>query len=115
MQVISSIGRYESTAKGGLTASQRRNSVLQTAGSSSVEGLGLREAVQVLHGMMPKADFGGQLTIGALIIRTRFWGPLYYNYNKGPPKQYRQLLKPLYYGGAAGQDNTRRHELEKGG
>ena len=25
-------------------------------------------------------------TIGALIIRLRFWGPLYYNYNKEPPK-----------------------------
>ena len=24
--------------------------------------------------------------IGALIIRTGFWGPLYYNYNKEPPK-----------------------------
>ena len=24
--------------------------------------------------------------IGALIIRIGFWGPLYYNYNKEPPK-----------------------------
>ena len=24
--------------------------------------------------------------IGALIIRIEFWGPLYYNYNKEPPK-----------------------------
>ena len=24
--------------------------------------------------------------VGALIIRIRFWGPLYYNYNKEPPK-----------------------------
>ena len=24
--------------------------------------------------------------IGALIIRIGFWCPLYYNYNKGPPK-----------------------------
>ena len=27
-----------------------------------------------------------QRTIGALIIRIRFWGPLYCNYNKEPPK-----------------------------
>ena len=24
--------------------------------------------------------------VGALIIRTRFWGPLYYNYDMEPPK-----------------------------
>ena len=24
--------------------------------------------------------------IGALIIRIRFWGPVYHNYNKEPPK-----------------------------
>ena len=24
--------------------------------------------------------------IGALVIRTGFWAPLYYNYNKKPPK-----------------------------
>ena len=24
--------------------------------------------------------------VGALIIRKGFWGPLYYNYNKEPPK-----------------------------
>ena len=26
--------------------------------------------------------------MGALIIRIGFWGPLYYNDNKEPPKQY---------------------------
>ena len=26
------------------------------------------------------------LSIGALIIRIGFWGPVYYNYNKEPPK-----------------------------
>ena len=27
-----------------------------------------------------------ELSIGALIIRIGFWGPVYYNYNKEPPK-----------------------------
>ena len=35
--------------------------------------------------------------VGALMIRIGFWGPVYYNYNKEPPKYYRQLLRPLYY------------------
>ena len=26
--------------------------------------------------------------VGASIIRIGFWGPLYYNYNKEPPKPY---------------------------
>ena len=34
---------------------------------------------------------------GALIIRIRFWGPLYCNYNKEPPKWYWYLFKPLCY------------------
>ena len=42
---------------------------------------------------LPKAASNNH--VGALIIRIRFWGPLYYNYNKEPPKQYRQLLRPL--------------------
>ena len=51
-------------------------------------------------------------TIGALIIRIGFWGPLYYNHNSNnynsssndnnnrneePPKWYRQLFRPLCY------------------
>ena len=28
-------------------------------------------------------------TIGALIMRIGFWGPVYYNYNKEPPRRYR--------------------------
>ena len=32
-------------------------------------------------------------TIGALIIRIGFRGPLYYTYNKEPPKWYRQFLR----------------------
>ena len=35
---------------------------------------------------------GADPTIGALIIRIRFWGPLYYDYNKEPPKQHRKDL-----------------------
>ena len=27
-----------------------------------------------------------RITIGALVRRIGFWGPLYYNYNKEPPK-----------------------------
>ena len=34
----------------------------------------------------PKTDVA--TAIGALIIRIGFWGPLYYNYNKEPPKWY---------------------------
>ena len=34
-------------------------------------------------------------TIGALIKRIRIWGP-YYNSNKEPPNQYRQLFKSLH-------------------
>ena len=29
---------------------------------------------------------GGEGNVGALIIRIEFWGPLYYTYNKEPPK-----------------------------
>ena len=35
--------------------------------------------------------------IGALIIRIGFWGPLYYNYDKEPPKWHRYLFRRLYY------------------
>ena len=34
-------------------------------------------------------------TIGALIIRIGFWGPLYYDYNKEPPPQKKKIL--IYY------------------
>ena len=30
--------------------------------------------------------YGLIVNIGALIIRIGLWGPLYYNYNKEPPK-----------------------------
>ena len=36
--------------------------------------------------------------LGALTIRIGFWCPLYYENNKEPPKKYRQLSRPLYYG-----------------
>ena len=32
---------------------------------------------------------GDGSTTGTLIFRIGFWGPLYYTYNKEPPKQYR--------------------------
>ena len=36
--------------------------------------------------------------IGALIIATGFWGPLYYNYNKEPPKKLLVIIKaPILY------------------
>ena len=31
--------------------------------------------------------------VGALIIRIRFWGPLYYNHNKEPPKLVQVIKK----------------------
>ena len=37
------------------------------------------------------------VNIGALIIRIGFWGPLYYNYNKEPPKMVLEIIKALYY------------------
>ena len=33
-------------------------------------------------------------TIGALIIRIGFWGPLYYKYNKEPPKYIGNYVGP---------------------
>ena len=33
--------------------------------------------------------------IGALIIRIRIWGPLYYTYTKEPPKYYWSLFRHL--------------------
>ena len=36
--------------------------------------------------MPPFPGLLGKLTIGALIIRIGFWGPLYYKYNEGTPK-----------------------------
>ena len=38
----------------------------------------------------------------ASIIITGFWGPLYYNSKKEPPKQYWQLFRPLFYIGGSG-------------
>ena len=34
--------------------------------------------------------------VGALIIRRGFWGPLYDNYNKEPPKPYSNYFRPLH-------------------
>ena len=31
------------------------------------------------------------------MIRIGFWGPMYYNHNKEPPKQYWQLFRLLKY------------------
>ena len=33
-----------------------------------------------------RADWMGFINIGAFKIRIGFWGPLYYNYKKEPPK-----------------------------
>ena len=44
---------------------------------------GLLAVLQVLSRLVDLSN------IGALIIRLRCWGPLYYNHNKEPPKQYR--------------------------
>ena len=46
-----------------------------------------------LHCRLPLAEAGlawqGASNIEAvMIIRIGFWGPLYYNYNKEPPKPY---------------------------
>ena len=38
-----------------------------------------------LWGLWVLGSFSG-FSIGALIIRIGFWGILYYNYNKEPPK-----------------------------
>ena len=54
----------------------------------------LRAEKQILYVVLrdhghekPGSDFSGLgFNIGALIIRLVFWGPLYYNYNKEPPK-----------------------------
>ena len=35
-----------------------------------------------------------QSNVGALIIRIGFWGPFYYNYNKGPPITIGDYLRP---------------------
>ena len=45
--------------------------------------------------MQNHASYIRQCHIGALIIRIRFWGPLYSTYIKEPPKWSRQLLRPL--------------------
>ena len=39
----------------------------------------------------------GWFNIGALIVRLGFWGPLHYNHNEEPPKQYWQLFGTLQY------------------
>ena len=47
------------------------------------------DAVIVLRYFVRKAidlPWSGPPKIGALIIGTGFWGPLYYNYNKEPLK-----------------------------
>ena len=39
-----------------------------------------------LAGSIPATLTKQRPNIGALIIRIRFWGPLYYNFNQEPPK-----------------------------
>ena len=54
--------------------------------ASAVSGTALRMAVQCSDSL---GSAGIGLNIGALIIiGIGFWGPLYYKYNKEPPKQY---------------------------
>ena len=38
-----------------------------------------------LRNPRPKSQI---ITVGALIIRIGFWGPVYYTYKRKPPKQY---------------------------
>ena len=52
----------------------------------------LRQAMQGLVHSKMKA-WGSDLHIGALIIRVGFWGPLYHNYNKEPPKIVLVIIK----------------------
>ena len=49
--------------------------------------LNLNPEPQPLAGVcFSELGWGGGGNIGALIIRLGFWGPLYHNYNKEPPK-----------------------------
>ena len=43
-----------------------------------------------------------RVNIGALIIRTGFWGPLCYNYNKEPPKYLGNYFCPFLIGSKLG-------------
>ena len=45
-----------------------------------------REPVYGLFKGNPLKERSPPDKIGALLIRIGFWGPLYYNYNKEPPK-----------------------------
>ena len=56
------------------TNSQSQHAVLERLQFSGVQGLA--------HAL------GMQHNIGALVIRTGFWGSLYYTHKKEPPKQY---------------------------
>ena len=49
------------------------------------ETLSLRPAPGLMNPQVAMATIS---TIGALTIRIRFWGPLYYNYNKEPQQWY---------------------------
>ena len=41
---------------------------------------------------MRSTNHGSRTNTGALTIRVGFWDIFYYNYNKEPPKQYRQFF-----------------------
>ena len=49
-------------------------------------GSGLGGVVSGALGFLSWVGLRGSFSIGALILRIGFWGPLYYSYNKDPPK-----------------------------
>ena len=49
-------------------------------------GSGLGGVVSGSLGFLSWVGLRGSFSIGALILRIGFWGPLYYSYNKDPPK-----------------------------